>query len=123
MVVKEFGHFRESSHSFCKGNLALKIGYSLKKCCKILKAEAIKKHDTDLRDKMDRFESLYDGEWYDSVSACASQSITRAKMNKPKLLPSLADVEKVHHILEKRLSVRIILDTGRGNFQRTSTVF
>ncbi|XP_070205527.1 uncharacterized protein [Littorina saxatilis] len=99
--VKELADFEESSHTFSKGNLALRIGYSLKKCVKILKSEAIKTHDSTLRDKMERFESLYDGEWYDSVSACASQSITRAKMNKPKLLPSLADVEKVHKLLEK----------------------
>ncbi|KAK7483871.1 hypothetical protein BaRGS_00024888, partial [Batillaria attramentaria] len=52
------------------------------------------------RDKGERFMLLFDGNWYDRVSASASQSVGRAKMNKPLLLPSVADVEKVNLLLE-----------------------
>jgi hypothetical protein len=99
--VKELGQFSASSNMCGKGSLVLKLGYSLRKCNTILKAESIKNNDAELRDRCERFESLYSGDWFDRVSASASQSVQRARMNRPKLLPSVADVEKVNCLLEK----------------------
>lgn len=103
--VKELGQFNHSTNMCKKGSLVLKLGYSLKKCSQILQAEAIKTDDAVSKDKCDRFQSLYAGDWFDSVSACASQSVQRAKMNMPKLLPSLADVEKVNNVIQKDLQI------------------
>ena len=99
--MKELGQFSAYSNMCGKGSLMLKLGYSLRKCNNILKAEAIKNNDAELRDRCDRFEALYTGDWFDRVSASASQSVQRARMNRPKLLPSVADVEMVNSLLEK----------------------
>lgn len=101
--MRKLGEFSTSTNMCKKGSLVLKLGYSLKKCCHILKAEAIKQNDTVGSDKCQRFQSLFEGDWFDHVSACAAQSVQRARMNKPKLLPSVSDVEKVHQLLEKDL--------------------
>lgn len=102
--VRDVADFSDFTHTFQKGNLALKIGYSLKKCCKILQSEAIKKNDDDAKEKAMRFATLIDGDWYDSISAAAAQSATRARMNQPTLIPSLADVEKVICVIEDDLA-------------------
>jgi len=46
--VKIVAGFDEESHSFEKGTVALRLGYALKKCIAILKAEALKNDDQDL---------------------------------------------------------------------------
>jgi integrase len=100
-TVKDLGQFSPSTNMCRKGSLVLKLSYSLKKCAHILKAEAIKNQDAESLDKCERFASLYAGDWSDRISTCASQSVQRAKMNKPKLLPSVADVEKVNNLLDE----------------------
>ncbi|XP_070212233.1 uncharacterized protein [Littorina saxatilis] len=99
--VRELGEFDQTANMYSKGALVMKIGYSLKKCAQIMKAEAIKTNDNDTQNKCERFEALYSSDWFDVISASASQSIGRARMNKTKLLPSVKDVEKVNCLLEK----------------------
>ena len=77
---------------------------SLQKCCRIVKAEAAKTNDEQLERNMQRFESCYAGEWHDSISAGTGKSATMAKMNKPKLIVSLDDVEKGIDALNADLS-------------------
>ncbi|XP_070178264.1 uncharacterized protein [Littorina saxatilis] len=100
-TVRAMAHFEEPSHAYKKGNLALKLGYSLKTCCKILVSEAIKSSDKLLLEKVQNFSSLLASDWHDSVSAGAAQSVTMAKMNKQLLLPSLKDVEKVNGVINE----------------------
>ena len=99
----ELGEFSDSTNMCKKGSLVQKVGYSLKKCAHILKADGMKDDDADIVRTCEKFESLFDGDWYDHVSACAPQSVQRVQMNRPKLLPSFEDVEKVIHIQEKKL--------------------
>ena len=83
--ITELGQFRASSNmcgkgslgkgslgkgSLGKGSLVLKLGYSFRTCSNILKAEAIKNNDAELRDRCDRYEALYTGDWFDSVCQC-----------------------------------------------------
>ena len=100
-TVRVMAHFEEPSHAYKKGNLALKLGYSLKNCCKILVSEAIKTSDKLLLEKVQNFDSLLASDWHDSVSAGAAQSVAMAKMNKQLLLPSLKDVEKVNGLINE----------------------
>ena len=97
------GNYQDCSHTLLKGTLALKIGYTLKKCCRILESEAIKQNDEDKKQKARRFSTLIDGDWYDSISAAAAQSVTTGRMNQPRLIPSLKDVEKVINVIEADL--------------------
>ena len=97
--VREIAGFDEEKNSFKKGSVAMRLGYSMKKCASILKSEAIKNDDEELKKVAETFEELFSGDWYDYVSSTASKSIYRAKANKPTLLPSLNDIEKVHILL------------------------
>ena len=100
--IKKLAEFDDSTHLFGKASLALRLGYSLKKCSHIKKSIAIREKDENAEKQAERFNALMEGDWYDSVSACAGQSVERAKFNKPKLVPSCADVEKVHTLLKKK---------------------
>ncbi|XP_070189389.1 uncharacterized protein [Littorina saxatilis] len=102
-AVRSLGQYSGSSNMCKKGSLVLKVGHSLRKCNQIARAEAIKNNDKESLDKSQRFESLFESDWFDRVSASANQSVQRARMNKPKLLPSLDDVEKVNLLVEKDL--------------------
>ena len=102
--VREIAGFDEEKNSFKKGSVAMRLGYSMKKCASILKSEAIKNDDEELKKVAETFEELFSGDWYDYVSSTASKSIYRAKANKPTLLPSLNDIEKVHILLNDKLS-------------------
>ena len=101
--VRHLADFDEGTNTFRKGSVAMRLGHSLKKCAAILKSEAIKKDDKELEEIAESFNNLFSGDWYDYVSATASQSMYRAKANKPKLLPTLADIEKVHRLLGEKL--------------------
>lgn len=108
--LKELAAFDEETHQFRKGSLAMRLGHALKKCSQIKKSEAIKQLGQGLDekwqgevDKAERFDRVFTGDWYDSVSAAASQSVGRERMNRPKLLPSCKDVEKVMSLLERKM--------------------
>ena len=76
----------------------MRLGYSLKKCASILKVESIKNDDKELQQVAEEFDQLFSGDWHDYISATACKSVYRAKANKPKLLPALQDIEKVHYL-------------------------
>ena len=94
-AVKEVCEYDDDAHMYRKGSIALKIGYSLKRCNAVLKSEAAKEGNSALKEQAAAFEAAFDGDWQDFVSTCAVQSVDTAKSNKPKLLPSCADVEKL----------------------------
>ena len=47
--VREIAGFDEEKNSFKKGSVAMRLGYSMKKCASILKSEAIKNDDEELK--------------------------------------------------------------------------
>jgi hypothetical protein len=109
-AVKELAEFNEDTHQFKKGHLAMRIGNALKKCSQIKQSGLAKKLATGKSARLEaeleetqRFDSVFTGDWYDCVSATASQSVGRMTMNKPKLIPSCEDVTKVQELLKSRL--------------------
>ena len=104
--VRELADSDEGTNNFQKGSVAMRPGHSLKTCEVILKSEAIKSEDKELEKVAESFDNLFSGDWHDYVNATASHSIYRAKAIKPKLLPALADIEKVHKLLDKKLNVQ-----------------
>ena len=77
--VREVAEYDESTHKFGKGSVALRLGYSLKKCSAVLKADAHKQNDTELVKVTDSFDALFKGDWYDYITSTASQSIQNTK--------------------------------------------
>ena len=96
--------YDEAAHRFNTGSVALKIGYSLKRCDAILKSEAAKKGDTALKEQAAAFEAVLDGDWSDYISSCALQSIDTKKRNHAKLLPSCKDVVTLYLYLKNKAS-------------------
>ena len=99
-AVRELCGYDETSHSFNKGSLALKIGYSLKRCNAILKSQAAKTGNSVLKKQAHAFEDVFDADWNDYISSCALQSIESTRRNQPKRLPSCKDVEKLYIYLK-----------------------
>ena len=64
--MRKVAELNEEIHQFRKGTL--KLGYSLKKCGRILQAEAIKKDDDGLRKQAEAFERLFSGYWCDFIT-------------------------------------------------------
>ena len=95
-AVRELCGYDETSHSFNKGSLAVKIGYALKHCNAILKSKAAKIGNSALKEKAHAFQDVFDADWNDYISSCALQSIESTRRNQPKLLPSCNDVEKLY---------------------------
>lgn len=85
-------------------SLALKIGHSLKKCAKLVKAEAIFLDDRKAMKAADQFFELCDLEWNDAVSFTALQTLSERKRNKVNLLPLSSDVMKLHNFLKDEMS-------------------
>ena len=100
--IRELAEYDPSTHMFKKGSLALKLGYSLKKCCQIKETEAIKNKDDEAKKQAESFSTVFTGDWYDHVSAGAAQSVDRARMNKPKIVPSCSEIEKVNKLLQQK---------------------
>ena len=94
--VRDLAEFNDESHSFSKGSLALRLGYSVKKCAMIKKMEAkkggLRKEDQEAED----FLQVFNGDWSDSISSAANQSLGRLQFNKPLILPACEDVHKLY---------------------------
>ena len=99
-AVSELSGYDETSHSFNKGSLALKIGYTLKRSNAILKSQAAKIGNSALKQQALAFQDVFDADWNDYILSCALQSIESTRRNQPKRLPSCKDVEKLYIYLK-----------------------
>ena len=78
-----------------KPSLALKAGQLLKKVAVLKRGLAIRNMDTEAKSKVTDFLDLYRGEWQDTVSSIAHQTLTERRYNKKEVLPITADVVKL----------------------------
>ena len=60
--VRAVTEYDESTHKFKIGSVALRIGYSLKNCSTVLKADAHKLNDMELVKVTDSFDALFSGD-------------------------------------------------------------
>jgi len=91
-AVKNVAEFDESSRKYRTPSLALNLGYSLKKCAKMLTNEGLMEEDKTKETHGKTFQELYDAMWAESISSGALQTININKSNKIKLLPLCEDV-------------------------------
>ncbi|KAK7096458.1 hypothetical protein V1264_005754 [Littorina saxatilis] len=96
LSVKAIAGYDNDTGMFKRPSLALKVGYSLKKCCKILKSKALREEDDAKEKKCTNFLALYEEEWCDRIAGHAHNTLDSRKYNTPKLLPFTEDVKKVH---------------------------
>lgn len=81
-------------------SLALKIGYSLKKCVNIIRGRALRKKNKDLLEDADNFEKLLDAEWSYRISHHSLNTLCNRKYNKVDMLPLAADLEKLRKYIQ-----------------------
>ena len=80
-------------------SLALKLGYSIKKCLYILKGQALRTNASI--QKQDNFLQLMEAEWNSSVSYHSLGELSRQKFNKVEILPLTSDLQELRTHLKK----------------------
>jgi len=106
-AVKKVAGFDESLRKYRTPSLALNLGYSLKKCAKILTCEGLMEDDKSKETHGKTFQELYDAMWAESISSGALQTIDKNKSNKVKLLPLCEDVQTLFaHVRNKSAELR-----------------
>ena len=105
--VKNMCGFEESGKTKTVGvpSLALKLGYSLKKCMAILTGQALREKDNTLLTDQQNLEKLMDSEWNDRISHHSLTTLHGRKFNQIDLLPLIEDLEKLRKHLLQRISV------------------
>ncbi|XP_071481445.1 uncharacterized protein [Diadema antillarum] len=99
-AVNNIAGLDESSGKYKTPSLALKVGHSLKKCARILMADALKKMDTSQKEKAEQFGELCSIEWAEKVSTGALKTLYAAKRNRPTIIPLSSDIQKVHKTIQ-----------------------
>ncbi len=123
-AVRETAGYDQDSQSFKIPSLAIKLGHALKKCAEIKESRALVQQDDSAQQEAGAFIRLYNNEWNDRISRVARQTLDTKQYNKPKLLPLMEDVEKLHRYLEKEakdLCERCKVDPN-GHYQMLSQV-
>jgi len=98
-AVKELCGFAQLENKYKIPSLALKLGHSLKKCCRIAICISIKKNDDVKRKSLEDFMYLCDKEWSSEVSSAALSTLASDKMNKPQPIPLTSDIQKLNQYI------------------------
>lgn len=85
--------------------LALTVGYYIKKLCLIKQAEGIKSGDSNKRVEAKDFMDIYNSSWNDTVASSTVRMQKGAKVNKVVALPSTEDLAKLRRFLDERIAV------------------
>lgn len=100
-AVKHVAGFDEATRKYKTPTLAMSLGYSLKKCAKLLRTSGLIEEDAKKTEKADTFLELYDDNWSDRISSGAQQNLDINKSNKPQVLPLCNDVHTLYAHLRK----------------------
>lgn len=92
------GYDSETS-KFSIPTLANKLGNSLGKVTKLLKAQALISNNKELVKNANAFQDVHRERWNEMISATALRNIREAKWYVPTLLPFTEDVQKMHAYL------------------------
>ena len=104
--VKTLCSFEESGKTKAVGtpSLALKLGFSLKKCIAILTGKALREKDRALLSDQTYLEKLMDSEWNERISHHSLSTLHGRKFNKIELLPLTKDLEILRKHLLKQIA-------------------
>ena len=101
--IQAVSDFNSETNEFGVPSLALKLGYSLKKCAENLHFKSMMEEDENDKVKLaDDFLSMYEKGWHRSISAKALATLEKMKYNKCQILPLVEDVVLLNnHLTEK----------------------
>ncbi|XP_073331581.1 uncharacterized protein [Pagrus major] len=98
-AVKLTCGYESESNRFLIPSLANKLGNSLVKISKLLKAKGLISNDEKLVKNASNFEVVHQEKWHELISATALRNIREAKWNMPSVMPFTKDVQKMHAYL------------------------
>lgn len=97
-AVKTLCGFDDVHNVYGNPSLALKLGHSLKKCCSIVRSQALMSGDKELQESSASFRELCESEWRE-ISSVALHTLEGRKHKKPHVLPVTKDVKTVREYL------------------------
>ncbi|XP_016399854.1 uncharacterized protein LOC107732929 [Sinocyclocheilus rhinocerous] len=93
--------YDSETDKFMIPSLANKLGNSLVKVSKLLKAQGLISNDKQLVMNASEFQEVHANKWNEMISATALRNIREAKCNVPTLMPFTEDVQKLHTFLSQ----------------------
>ncbi|KAL0159646.1 hypothetical protein M9458_043371, partial [Cirrhinus mrigala] len=100
-AVKYTCGYDSETDKFMIPSLANKLGNSLVKVSKLLKARGLINNDKQLVKNSSEFQEVHANKWNETISATALRNIREAKWNVPTLMPFTEDVQKMHTFLSQ----------------------
>ncbi len=100
-AVKYTCGYDSETDKFMVPSLANKLGNSLVKVSKLLKARGLISNDKQLVKNASEFQEVHANKWNEMISATALRNIREAKWNVPTLMPFTEDVQKMHTFLSQ----------------------
>ena len=88
-------------------SLGLRIGHAIRKCCEIVRCQAIKLRNESQKKQAEDFLVLMDSEWSDMVSSSLLRELYDLKLNKDTALPVTSDLVKLTSFINDTLSSAI----------------
>ena len=102
-AVKEVCGYNTVTQCYKTPTLAVKLGYSLKKCARIIKSEAMKT-DLKLEESLaHKFEELCNINWAHDVNSKALKTLSDRKLNKESQIPLTEDIVKLHTYIHNEI--------------------
>ncbi len=95
-AVKSTCGYDSETNKFLIPSLANKLGNTLAKASKLLKAQGLISNDEELVKNASEFQDVHQEKWNEMISATALRNIREAKWNVPTLMPFTKDVQKMH---------------------------
>ncbi len=100
-AVKYTCGYDSETDKFMVPSLANKLGNSLVKVSKLLKARGLISNDKQLVKNASEFQEVHANKWNEMISATALRNIREAKWNVPPLIPFTEEVQKLHTFLSQ----------------------
>lgn len=105
-AVKKLARMEQNQNErseFGVPSLALKIGYSLKKCGGVLRGEALRNSDDGYDKSLRNLLYLLELEWSNRISSNALATMQTRKINHTTLLPLTSDLKKLNSFIDKEI--------------------
>ncbi|XP_032382955.1 uncharacterized protein LOC116696235 [Etheostoma spectabile] len=100
-AVKFTCGYDSEANKFVIPSLANKLGNTLVKASKLLKAQGLISNNKELVKNATEFQEVHQEKWNEMISATALRNIREAKWNVPTIMPFTEDVQKMHGYLSQ----------------------
>ena len=102
-AVKMVCKYDPNTEKFGRSSFALQIGTQIKQCCDVANALGLKKEfEQERLDFINNLKRLFEDQWQFEVSVIALENVHANRWNKPLLLPTTEDLQKLKNYLSEK---------------------